>query len=163
MFIMVKVKKKKQAKKTKPKSMSKKKVKSKNNKKKNRVNGKRKLDKQVKNKSIKKVKRDRNGRVLPGQSSINPNGRPKRGETKSDRLMEAISRYQLGMKLDPRNPTDHFIRRSFKSDTTLIALMKKLYPDLKSIEQLNISGGSIPEEEMEKIRKEYRKRFEREK
>lgn len=91
--------------------------------------------------------------------SGNPKGRPPSGETKLDTLLNAIARHQVGIKPDPKNPVDHFIKRAFKNDNVLVALMKKVYPDLKAIEQVTYPGEDITKEEEEQIRKEYEKRF----
>lgn len=60
----------------------------------------------------------------------NPNGRPK-GTTQSKRLMDAIAKVE---KEDDKNLYEHFVKEAFSSRTVLIALFKKLVPDMKFIE-----------------------------
>lgn len=98
------------------------------------------------------------GGFVKGKSG-NPNGRPPNGQTKMDTLLKAIGYYQMGGKLDPKNPVHQFIRRAFKNDNVLIAMMRKIYPDLKAIEQVTFPGDTVSQEEEERIRKEYEKRF----
>jgi len=160
MFVMGKAKKKKvknQIKQKKSLPDKKNSSKVKNSKRKKSVNNKKKPAKQAKSGYVKKTNGD--GKFPKGVSG-NPTGRPKVGHTKFDRLAEAISRYQLGVKPDPRNPTDHFVRRAFKSDNVLTSLMKKLYPDLKSIEQITFTADSMEDEEAKQIRREMLERFE---
>lgn len=99
------------------------------------------------------------GAWLPG-SSGNPKGRPKLGDTKLDKLRTAIAYYVMGIKLNKKDPVTQFIRRSFKNDHVLIALMKKLFPDLKSIEQIELPADMYSPEEIKAMRDKFNKRFE---
>ena len=132
---MTKAKKKKKTKKRKPVIDSKKPIKSVNN---------------------RPIKRNKKGQIVAGSGGISP-GRPKLGNTKLDKLLQAVSLVETKLN---KSLLGHFIERAFKSDNVLIALMKKMHPDLKSIEQLNVADDYMSEEEAEKIRKEMRKRFE---
>ena len=89
--------------------------------------------------------------------SGNPKGRPKLGSTKQDNLIRKIRKVEQDEGV---NTVEDFIKRSLISDTMAIALMKKLYPDLKSIEQVTLASDSMTVQEADDIRKEMRKRFE---
>lgn len=159
MFVMAKTKKKKtkkQIKQTKSLRSDKSKLVVEDKKKKKLVNRKKKPAGQAKSGYVKKTNGD--GKFKKGVSG-NPSGGPRRGHAKFDILLEAISRYELGVKSNLRNPTNHFIKQAFRSDNVLISLMKKLYPDLKSIEQITFAGDSMEDEEAKQIRKEMLERF----
>lgn len=89
--------------------------------------------------------------------SGNPKGRPKLGNTKHDNLIRKIRIVEHNENV---NILEDFIKRSLTSETMAIALMKKQYPDLKSIEQITLAADSMSETEAADIRKEMRKRFE---
>ena len=63
-----------------------------------------------------------------GQSG-NPNGRPKNPETVL--LREAMKRAKEDRGVDL---LDHFVDRAYENDSVLIAVFKKLMPDLKNVE-----------------------------
>jgi len=63
-----------------------------------------------------------------GQSG-NPNGRPKRSEI--DELRKAIAKVQ---KDEDHSVLEHFVRRAYKNDKVLIALVKKFVPDKTKID-----------------------------
>ena len=88
--------------------------------------------------------------------SGNPKGRPKLGYTKDDNLRRKIRQVEHDLDV---NTLEDFIERSLTSDTMAIALMKKRYPDLKSIEQVTIAADSMTQKEAADIRKEIAKRF----
>lgn len=161
------VSRKKSTKATKSKSVSTKKTTRVSKSKKPVVNS-RKANKQPCSKYVSKgVKKDGNAPFKKNNKhgfqkgkSGNPKGRPKLGSTKLDKLHTAISYYQMGVKPNPKDPVGQFIKQAFKNDTVLIALMKKLYPDLKSIEQITVASDSMTEKEAADIKKEIAKRFE---
>ena len=65
-----------------------------------------------------------------GQSG-NPNGRPKRGDTMVEQLEKAINEVEKAKK---RKLFNHFVRQAFEDNAVLIALMRKIIPDMKHIE-----------------------------
>jgi len=89
--------------------------------------------------------------------SGNPKGRPKLGNTKADNLIRKIRKVEHDQGI---NVLEDFIERSLTSDTLAVALLKKLHPDLKSIEQITVPADSMTEKETADIRNEMRKRFE---
>jgi len=117
------------------------------------VNGKSK--KLVNNKPTTK----RLSRWVKGQSG-NPNGRPKGSKNKFSikRLTEALERMADTAGYD--STYDKVAEQFFKNDHVLIAMMKKLLPDLKSLEARIEQPSSEDDEKMAEIRKEYVKRFE---
>ncbi len=70
------------------------------------------------------------GKFVKGQSG-NPGGRPKGAKSEIDKLRAAI---KLVEKEEGIPLYRHFIKRAYLDDTVLIALGKKVLPDLKSIE-----------------------------
>lgn len=65
-----------------------------------------------------------------GQSG-NPNGRPKKGDSAEEMLLVAIRTVEKSKR---KNLLNHFVRRAFKNDKVLIALVKKIVPDKKYLE-----------------------------
>ncbi len=73
--------------------------------------------------------RDKKGR-FGANNNANPNGRPRNSEI--DEFRAAIARVQ---KQQDRIPIfDHFVEEAYKDNTVLIALMRKMLPDLKMVE-----------------------------
>jgi len=93
----------------------------------------------------------------PKGVSGNPKGRVKGQNSKLDNLL--ISVRNVEAKLGT-NLLEHFIEEAFADKTILVAAMKKLYPDLKSIEQVTLPTDLMTEKEAADIRKQMRKRFE---
>jgi len=93
-----------------------------------------------------------------GQSG-NPAGKPKgiHGAFNLRELQAAIRRVEK----DKRIPLlEHLVKRAYKSDTVLIALGKKLLPDLKSIEGLIATfEDSMPNDLAAKIQQKLIERF----
>jgi hypothetical protein len=89
--------------------------------------------------------------------SGNPKGRPKLGHTRADHLLRGLrdAESEAG-----KNLLKHFFKEAFTDNHLLAAAMKKLYPDLKSIEQITVASDSMTEKEATDIRKEIAKRFE---
>ena len=101
--------------------------------------------------------------------SGNPNGRPLRPEVAE--LRESIQRVKkareekiLTGELEPGSPVDildHFVERAYTSDQVLIAVVKKLAPDLKQLDvDLNaLVDGNLNLQHMsdEEIRAELKK------
>jgi len=101
------------------------------------------------------VKRNEKGQIVKGSKSNSP-GRPKGTHDKLGKLLQAVARVETKLK---KNLLDHFVTRAFKSDTVLIAMMKKMHPDLKSIEQVTFAGDATSDKEAAKWREEFRERF----
>ena len=85
---------------------------------------------------VKKVLRATDGKFLKGTAPCNPLGRPVVGATSLDKLLQAVSRVETKLN---KNLLDHFITRAFKSDQVLIAVMKKLIPDLAAVASLDLN------------------------
>lgn len=152
------VSRKKSLKTSKPKRVSTKKA-AKNTKSKNRSGNSKTTDKQPQSSNTSGVtKRGKKswGKPFPKGVSGNPKGRPKLGSTKLDNLLRAVRNVEQKIGA---NLLEHFIERGFVSDSVLSAVMKKLYPDLKSIEQVTLAADSMTEKEASDIRKEMAKRF----
>ena len=121
-----------------------------------------------------RVKRDSNGHILPGSGS-NGGGRPV-GSTSTARVEElkaSISRVELERipvetgKGKSRSKTkargkwlDHQIRKSYEDTSLAIAILSRLYPALKAVEQVSFAADSMEEAEAAAIRKALRERFE---
>ncbi len=108
-----------------------------------------------------KPKRDSQGHILPGECG-NPNGRPKGSANRYSLpdFWHAIQKVenQKGRK----KLLEHFIERAYVEDSVLVALMKKLLPDLKSIEGFMATFESSMTDELaksiqDKLRKKYGK------
>jgi len=115
-------------------------------------NGKKKP---INNGKKKGVKRNRKGQIVIGSKSNSP-GRPKGTTDKLGKLLTAVARVESTLN---KNLLDHFVKRAFKSDTVLIAMMKKMHPDLKSIEQVTLPTDAVSDMEAAKWREEFRERF----
>ena len=125
----------------------------KNSKKKKPVSNKKK---QVKN-GRESVKREKNGRIMAG-SGGNGGGRPK-GSLSGARLSElrqSISAVELRLKF---NWLEEQIIKSREDTTLAVAILARLYPSLKSIEQITVATDSMEDEEAKQIRNEMLERF----
>jgi len=73
--------------------------------------------------------------------SGNPNGRPKGINTKIHALQEAIKlvEKQKGKK----KFLIHAVEQAYEDKGVLIAILKKIAPDLKAVEIAGMEGGSI--------------------
>ena len=71
----------------------------------------------------------------PGKSG-NPLGRPKNPAV--DELKKAIEKVQKG---EDCTLLEHFVKRAYENDAVLIAVIKKLLPDLKTVDT-NITDDS---------------------
>lgn len=101
------------------------------------------------------VKRDVRGQFMPGSHS-NPMGRPPLGDTRLEKLLQAVARIESKRNI---NLLDHFIERGFDNDGVLIAVMKKLIPDLKSIDISASYSASMSDELAASIQKKLQERF----
>lgn len=72
--------------------------------------------------------------------SGNPNGRPKGTNTKIHALEEAIKRVE---KKKGKKFLTHAIEQAYEDKTVLVAILKKIAPDLKAVEIAGMEGGSI--------------------
>ncbi len=97
------------------------------------------------------------GRFLPGFCP-NPKGGPRKGEAKLDRLLDAVDRVQNKLN---KSILDHFVERAFKKDIVLIALMKKLIPDLKAIQIEGYLQEGMTSEKAKQIRQVFKERFDK--
>ena len=73
---------------------------------------------------------------IPGRSG-NPNGRPK--NPAANELRKAIIKVQKG---EDCTLLEHFVIRAYKNDSVLIAVVKKLLPDLKTVETNIFEDGT---------------------
>ena len=117
-----------------------------------------------------KVKRDKNGRIIKGGGS-NGGGRPKGSSLHNLRVNEltaAITEVELeeiknskttkGKKDRRTTWLKHLIKKSYDDTSLAIALLARMYPALKSIEQVSVAADSMMEDEVEQIRLEMQKR-----
>ena len=74
--------------------------------------------------------------------SGNPKGRPKKGLTEGDMLLAAIDKMEKFKRL---SILEHLVDRAYENDAVLIALLKKLVPDLKSMDINALFGGATGE------------------
>lgn len=77
------------------------------------------------------------GQWAKGQSG-NPRGR-KKGENSIDDLRVAIKTIEKAKKLPLMQ---HFVERAYDDDTVLVALMRKLIPDIR-ITDINLTGEEL--------------------
>ncbi|MFW5879326.1 MAG: hypothetical protein ACOCUV_00735 [bacterium] len=75
--------------------------------------------------------RDEKGRLLPGCKALNPGGRPKSHESAQEKLFHALK--DVETKRGKRF-LFHYIDKAYEDKSMAIALLKKLVPDLKSVE-----------------------------
>jgi len=75
------------------------------------------------------VKRYSDGKYMKGECP-NPTGRPLDGTTHLAHLLAAVRKVE---SRENKNLLEHFVERAFRTDKVLIAVMKKLIPDLQSI------------------------------
>ena len=74
-----------------------------------------------------------------GQSG-NPKGRPKGSANKRDELWQAINKIQKGKS---RTLIEHAITKAYEDNTILVAILRKLIPDLKAVEITGADGQDI--------------------
>ena len=118
--------------------------------------GSRKLSRQDKKKeaAAAKVLRAKNGRLLPG-AQLNPTGSG-RSQVYRSNLMAAIREVEN----DKGTPwLEDLIKRSYKDSQLAIAILGRLYPQMKAIEMSSTLADSMEDNEAEEIRKEFKKRF----
>lgn len=100
----------------------------------------------------------KNGKFAKGHSGC-PTGRPKGSKNKwsISELTKAIDAVQKQKK---KNWLKHLVQESYEDHALAIALLRKLMPDLKSIEDiLSVYAPSMSEEQAEAIRKGLLTRF----
>lgn len=72
-------------------------------------------------------------------------------------LLIALEHVEAKQKL---SLLEHFVTRAYKDDPVLVALMKKLLPDLKSVEQFTVGGTvEMDEQTAHDVQEEFRQRF----
>ena len=104
------------------------------------------------------VERDlTSGRWLKGCSPQNITGRPKLGTNRLELLLNAVRRVE---SRENKNLLEYFIERAFDDDGVLIALIKKLHPDLAAIQLSALSDDSINDEIALSIQEKLRNRYE---
>ena len=110
----------------------------------------------IKKKKIKFKGRNSAGQFQKGVSG-NPAGAPKKPNTNLDMLLHAVHRVEAkkGKLL-----LDHFVEQAYVNPAVLIALMKKIHPDLKAIEMSGGLESRMPDAEVKAIRDKLRKRHE---
>jgi len=82
--------------------------------------------------------RDKKGR-FGANNNANPNGRPKKPEIEA--LRKAIKAAEKGKD---KTLLQHFVETAYEDKTVLVALMRKLLPDLRSADvNLAAEDGSI--------------------
>jgi len=101
----------------------------------------------------------KNGKFAKGHSG-NPNGKPK--GTKNTYSIVLLTKAIAEVQKEPKNKNwlKHLIRESYTDHTLAIAILRKLMPDLKSVEDvLSVYAPSMSEEQASSIRKGLLKRF----
>lgn len=109
----------------------------------------------------KRVLRDEGGKLLPGTRGISK-GRPVETNTKLSILLRSIQRVEekLSKKKGKQiRLLDHFVLQAFRDNSVLIAVMKKLCPDLKSVEVQAGLGTEMADGMAEGIQKKLRERY----
>jgi hypothetical protein len=92
-------------------------------------------------------------------SGGNPNGRPKGSKNKyslSD-LKDSIEKIE---KKKGKKLLEHFVQEAYDNPVVLIALMKKVLPDLKAIEGVVAVDSSMSDELANMIRDRLKERYE---
>lgn len=72
--------------------------------------------------------------------AANPNGRPKGSPNKRPELLNAI-KYVQGKK--GKKLLVHAIEQAYEDNTVLVAVLRKLIPDLKAVELTGKDGGPV--------------------
>lgn len=119
--------------------------------------GSKKLSKadKKKKKIAAKVKRGKDGKLLPGTGSLNPAG-PGKSVIYRSNLLAAIREVEAAKgKLWLKT----LIEKSYEDTTLAIALLGRLFPQMKAIEMSGTAADSMEDAEAEEIRKEFKKRF----
>jgi len=106
---------------------------------------------------VRPVLRDSHGKLMKGTAPNNPAGRPLGSTgTKLDSLLMSITRVEAKLG---KNLLDHYVKQSFKDNSVLISILKKLCPDLKAIEVTAGVSESMPDDAAEAIREKLRERM----
>ena len=72
--------------------------------------------------------------------SANPNGRPK-GTTRTNLLMDAIAKVEK--QKGKKKFLIHAVEQAYTDTKVLVAILKKIIPDLKAVEITGQEGGTI--------------------
>jgi len=102
-----------------------------------------------------KVLRRPDGKWLPG-SSPNPSGAPVLGTNRLELLLTAVRKVE-----SRKNKTllEYFVSRAFDDDGVLIALIRKLHPDLAAIQLSTLEDNSMNDAMALEIQKKLRCRY----
>jgi len=106
-----------------------------------------------------KPQRAADGKLLPGECG-NPNGRPKGSKNHYSiaELWQAIK--EVEGKKGKKKLLEVFVEQAYDNPTIMVALMKKLLPDLRSIEGMVATlEASMSDELAEQVQKKLRGRF----
>jgi len=103
--------------------------------------------------TVKKVLRNEKGQFVKGTLGLG--GRKPLGQTRFDKLVEAVYRVE---NQKHKRLLDHFIQQAFVDNSVLIALMRKLHPDLSATALASIEP-EMSTEMAEAIRTKLRERY----
>jgi len=82
-----------------------------------------------------KIPRGPHGRLLPGHGSLNPGGKPKDIRNAQANLMKALKKIEKIKGISGGYTfLEHYVKEAFKDKVMAIALLKKIVPDLKSVD-----------------------------
>lgn len=96
------------------------------------------------------------GKYKKGCVSPNPTGRPLDGTTQLDHLLTAVRKVESKVN---KNLLEHFVERAFITDKVLIAVIKKLIPDLQSIAVTPDFNQEMSDDIAKDIQKKLSERF----
>jgi len=107
------------------------------------------------------IHKDAKGHLLKGYSTHPEGGRerkglPRRSRKSIEHLLDAIEYVE---EVKKKSLYVHFVEKAFKNPMVLVALFKKLLPDLKAIDALVGAFGVLAPEDAQAIRDEFEKRF----
>jgi hypothetical protein len=101
------------------------------------------------------VSRAPNGQLLPG-SCLNTSGRPTLGTNRLELLLNAIRKVETK---ENKKLLEHFVEKAYKDNGVLVALIKKLHPDLQAIAWIPSRDDNMNDSEAADIRKKLQERY----